>query len=100
MRLSLPRTRYTLGQMASFFRQLQNRVRSLPGVQDAAIVNQLPMNDVTANSSFDVEGRTANSDINIADMQLISPDYFHVMGISLIRGRFFTDEDVNLPPCL
>ena len=98
MRLSLPRTRYTLGQMASFFRQLQNRVRSLPGVQDAAIVNQLPMNDVTANSSFDVEGRTANSDINIADMQLISPDYFHVLGISLIRGRFFTDEDANLPP--
>jgi putative ABC transport system permease protein len=98
MRLSLPRTRYTLGQMASFFRQLQNRVRGLPGVQDAAIVNQLPMNDVTATSSFDVEGRPANSDINVADMQLISPAYFRVMGISLVRGRFFTNEDLNLPP--
>lgn len=98
LRLSLPRARYTLGQMASFFRQLQNRVRNLPGVEDAAIVNQLPMNDVTANSSFDVEGRPANSDINVADMQFISLDYFHVMGISLIRGRFFTDEDVNLAP--
>jgi len=98
MRLSLPRARYQLGQIVTFFRQLENRVRSLPGVQDAAIVNQLPMNDVTANSSFDVEGRTANSDINVADMQLISPGYFHVMGISLIRGRSFTDEDSKLPP--
>jgi putative ABC transport system permease protein len=77
---------------------LQNRVRGLPGVQDAAIVNQLPMNDVTATSSFDVEGRPANSDINVADMQLISPAYFRVMGISLVRGRFFTNEDLNLPP--
>lgn len=98
MRLSLTRTRYSLEQMASFYRQLQSRVRSLPGVQDAGIVNQLPMNDVTANASFDVQGRSTNSDINVADTQIISPDYFYVMGISLARGRFFTDEDVNLPP--
>lgn len=98
MRLSLPRARYTLGRMATFYRQMQGLVRSLPGVQDAAFVNQLPMSDVTANSSFDVEGRPANSDINVADMRLISPDYFHVMAISPIRGRLFTHEDVNLPP--
>jgi len=98
MRLSLPRTRYSLRQITLFYRQLQSRVRSLPGVQDAAIVNQLPMNDITANTSFDVQGRPAKSDINVADTQIISPDYFHVMGISLIRGRFFTDEDISLPP--
>jgi len=98
MRLSLPRARYSLGQMADFYRQFQSRVRNLPGVQDAAIANQLPMSDVTANSSFDVEDRPANSDINVADIWLISPDYFHVMAISLLRGRLFTNEDVNLPP--
>jgi len=98
MRLSLPRTRYTLRQMPSFYRQVQNRVRSLPGVQDAATVNQLPMSQVAANASFEVEGRPSKTDINVADTQIISPDYFHVMGVSLVRGRFFTDEDVNLPP--
>jgi putative ABC transport system permease protein len=98
MRLSLPRTRYTLTQMATFYRQLQSRVRSLPGVQDAAIVNQLPMSDVLADSSFDVEGRATNSDINVADIRLIGPDYFHVMTISLTQGRSFADQDVNLPP--
>jgi putative ABC transport system permease protein len=73
-------------------------VRSLPGVEAVAIANQLPMSDVTANASFDVEGRNANTDINVADTQIISPDYFRAMGISLLRGRFFTDDDANLPP--
>jgi putative ABC transport system permease protein len=56
------------------------------------------MNDVTANASFDVEGRQSNSDINVADTQIISPDYFRAMGISLMRGRFLNDEDAKVPP--
>jgi len=98
MRLSLPENRYSLSQSEILFRQLQDRVRSLPGVQAVAIVNQLPMSDVTANASFNVEGRPANADINVADTQLISPDYFRVMGISFLHGRSFTDNDANLPP--
>jgi len=98
MRLSLPEARYSLNQAEILFRQLQDRVRSLPGVQAVAIANQLPMSGVTATASFDVEGRPANTDINIADTQLISLDYFRAMGIFLFRGRFFTDTDANLPP--
>jgi predicted permease len=98
MRLSLPEARYPLEQAKILFRELQGRVRSLPGVKAVAIVNQLPMSGVTANASFDVEGRPASSDVNVADTQLISPDYFRVMGISLMRGRSFTDNDANLPP--
>jgi len=97
MRLSLPEARYSLEQAKILFRELQGRVRSLPGVKAVAIVNQLPMSGITANASFDVEGRPASSDVNVADTQLISPDYFRVMGISLSRGRFFTDNDTNLP---
>jgi putative ABC transport system permease protein len=56
------------------------------------------MNDVTANASFDVESRPSNSDINVADTQIISPDYFRAMGISLMRGRFLNDEDAKVTP--
>jgi predicted permease len=98
MRLSLPEARYSLRQAATFFRQLLDRVRTLPGVEAAAIVNQLPMKEVTANSSFEVEGRPASADINVADTQIIGPDYFRVMGIPLVRGRLLTEEDANLPP--
>lgn len=98
LRLSLPEAHYSLARAVSFYAQLQDRVRGLPGVQAVAVVNQLPMNDVTANSSFDVEDRPSNSDINVADSQIISPDYFRVMGISLVQGRFLNEEDVQLPP--
>jgi putative ABC transport system permease protein len=98
MRLSLPKARYSLPRTVAFYHELRDRVRGLPGVQAAAIVNQLPMNDVTANASFDVEGRPSNTDINVADTQIISPDYFRAMGISLVRGRFLNDEEAQLPP--
>jgi putative ABC transport system permease protein len=97
MRLYLPEARYSIARTAAFYHQLQDRVRGLPGVEAAAIVNQLPMSDVAANASFDVEGRP-NSDINVADTQIISPDYFRAMGISLTRGRFLNDEEANHPP--
>jgi putative ABC transport system permease protein len=97
MRLSLPEARYSLVQTAAFYHQLQDRVRGLPGVQEVAIVNQLPMSDVTANASFDVEGRPSNTEINVADTQIISPDYFRAMRISLMRGRFLNDEEARLP---
>jgi putative ABC transport system permease protein len=98
MRLSLPEARYSIVRTAAFYHQLQDRVRSLPGVEAVAIVNQLPMTDVTANASFDVEGRPSNTDINVADTQIISPDYFRAMGILLMRGRFLNDEEAKLPP--
>jgi putative ABC transport system permease protein len=98
MRLSLPEARYSLSQTATFYNQLQDGVQGLPDVQAVAIVNQLPMSDVTANSSFEVEGRPSDSDINVADTKIISPDYFRVMGISLMRGRVLNEQDAKLPP--
>jgi putative ABC transport system permease protein len=98
MKLSLPEARYSLCQATVFFRDLQDKVRSLPAVQSVAIVNELPMSEITANASFDVEGRKANADINVADARIISADYFRVMGVSLVRGRFFTSQDGALPP--
>jgi predicted permease len=98
MRLSLPEVRYSLRQAEALFRQLQDHVRSLPGVQAVGLANQLPMSDVMANASFDVEGRPAKTDINVADTQIISAGYFQAMGISLVRGRFFVDDDSKLAP--
>jgi predicted permease len=98
MRLSLPEARYSLVRSAAFYHQMLDRMRGLPGVLAAAVVNQLPMSDVTANVSFDVQGRPSNTDINVADTQIISTDYFRAMGISLMRGQFLNDEEATLAP--
>lgn len=98
MRISLPELQYPNGRFATFYKDLQEKVRSIPSVQAVAIVNQLPMSDVLANSSFEVEGRKLETGTNIANTQVISPDYFSVMRIPLIHGRALDERDLNAAP--
>ncbi len=98
MRLSLPEARYPLGRTATLYKELQEQVKSLPGVEAVAIVNQLPLSDASANSSFEVEGRPEGTDINVADSQIISPGYFRAMRIPLARGRFLNEADTMPAP--
>src|SRR5437773_4063122 len=51
LRLSLPELRYPNGKFAIFYKDFQEKVRSIPSVQAVAIVNQLPMSEVFGNSS-------------------------------------------------
>src|SRR6266404_1240889 len=98
MRLSLPELRYPNGRFAIFYKDFQEKVRSIPSVQAVAIVNQLPMSEVFGNSSFEVEGRQLETGTNIANTQVISPDYFSVMRIPFIRGRSLDQHDLNPAP--
>lgn len=96
MQLSLPRSKYAeKPQVAAFFDQLVQRVAALPGVQSAAVGNNLPMSNNNWNASFAVENlQVAQGEPSPhGDPHMISPDYFSTMGISLLRGRFFTDAD-------
>ena len=98
MRLSLPEADYSLPKTVRFYKELQEKVQEIPGVRAAAIVNQLPMSDVTANASFEVEGKSDGANIKVADTNLITPDYFHVMQIPLLRGRSLNEEDAEAGP--
>ncbi len=98
LRLSLPELQYPNGRFAIFYKDFQEKVRSIPSVQAVAIVNQLPMSEVLANSSFEVEGRQLETGTNIANTQVISPDYFSVMRIPFIRGRALDEHDLNPAP--
>ena len=98
LRLSLPELRYPNGRFAIFYKDFQEKVRSIPSVQAVAIVNQLPMSEVLANSSFEVEGRQLETGTNIANTQVISPDYFSAVRIPFIRGRALDEHDLNPAP--
>lgn len=79
-------------QRIAFIRQVVSNVQAIPGVQYAA--SALPLLG-GAQARFIVEGRPEPpmGPLPSADVTLISPDYFHVMGVRLLRGRFFTDQD-------
>jgi putative ABC transport system permease protein len=85
----------------AFFDQVLERVRVLPGVQQAAVVTTLPMTGSTLNFEITPEGRPqpAPGEELYADYDIVSAGYFQGMGIPLKAGRAFTDQDtVDAPP--
>jgi len=70
------------------------RVRALPGVRSAGIVNALPITGGPS-TEFVIEGRPAPKlgDEPGADIRVADPGYFPTMGIPLLAGRSFTEHD-------
>ena len=74
---------------------MQHRVAHLPGVSGASLSIYLPMDGSNINGDVGIEGRPLpqNGSGPIAEMRIIGPDFFGVMGIALLRGREFDDHD-------
>jgi putative ABC transport system permease protein len=79
----------------AFYDQLLQQVQSLPGVQSAGVITQLPLTTQGLLFSFSLEGQPPLPSANLpqAAFRVISQDYFRAMGIPLLRGRSFTPQD-------
>jgi predicted permease len=98
--IALPRTQYsTPQQWMAFADNVLARIQAQPGVQESAFAVPTPM-DGNINLGFDVVGNPASSeaDSRTADYVSVSQDYFHLMGIPLMSGRFFNAGDVSSSP--
>ena len=101
MRIALPAARYgEKPQQVQFADQLLARISPLPGVKAASLSNGLPLG-AGSETPYAVDGQGALSLMEqpIAVEFGITPDYFKVMGIPLLKGRAFTERDnMNTPP--
>lgn len=96
MNLNLPGAKYKdENQRAAFYSDLVQRVRTLPGVQSAAVVNYLPLGGSNSSDAFLVEGQPepAAGQENVGRYRVCTPDYFQTMGIAVLKGRAFNDQD-------
>jgi predicted permease len=93
--IDLPGARYASSkQAAAFYRDLTGRLGSLPGVQAAGATSDLPWSGYDENTSFGIEGRQYSDDeYPSAQYHFVTPEYFRVVGIPLVAGRFFTETD-------
>ncbi|HEY6333262.1 MAG TPA: ABC transporter permease, partial [Blastocatellia bacterium] len=84
----------TVARQTTFYRELARRINSIPGVTEAAFVSHFPTSDFGFRFSLTIEDRpsSGDSDLHALDI-LINPDYFTVMQIPLVRGRYFSDAD-------
>ena len=94
--IPLSRTQYpTPEQRAAAFEQLIGRMKTLPGVRDVSVVNNVPLTDLDIELSFQIEGRPPYKpgEEATADYTVAGSDYFRTMNIALRRGRVFTNQD-------
>jgi putative ABC transport system permease protein len=87
-------------QQVRFFDQALERVRRVPGVVSAAAIDLLPMRSTPGwFFDFTIEGRPApEGQWPNAASRTITPGYFATMGIPLLRGREFSEQDdANAP---
>jgi putative ABC transport system permease protein len=93
-RLPLPQQRYkTSAQVAGFFRPLLQRLNALPGVVSATETSTLPPYGGIP-SDIEIPGKT-HADTWSSLLQLCSEQYFTVLRIQFLRGRNFTEAEVN-----
>lgn len=93
---SLPKTVYDKDEkQAAFLTSLEERLRNIPGVSSAALVDALPFSNNGGMSSFYIQGRPKgpNDPGPHGSIRLISPGYFATFRIPQSRGRDFTDGD-------
>ena len=94
--LALPERQYdTPDKQVAFLNGMLARLSSAPGVISAAAAMPLPFSGFGGSASFNIEGRVAppGDPGPHGDVRGVSPRYFETMGIRLVRGSVFTDQD-------
>ncbi len=78
--------------VATLYEPLLDRVEHLPGVQAAGLINMLPIQSFGSNRDVHINGQPpypAHLDVT-AEQRFVTPGYFKVMGIQLLRGRMLS----------
>ena len=98
-----PSATTTAAAMRTAYRQLLERLRTLPGVQAADFTYNVPLKSGDNVAPFWI-GSQMPSIVGAAPRMMVfntqSPDYLRAMSIPLLRGRFFTEEDTTKSPCV
>jgi putative ABC transport system permease protein len=81
----------TTTRQIAYYRRILERVKAVPGIKAAAIVNNLPLSDINSSLSLGLVGPDGKPQDTSA--RCVSPEYFAAMGIPLIAGRTFADTD-------
>ena len=93
--ISLPQSKYGDDPKSSnFYKQLQERLKSLPGVESVSGTTVLPMDGTSNYTSFTIEGRPplAQGEFLFAEHIGIFPDYFRTFRIPLLKGQEFNAQ--------
>jgi putative ABC transport system permease protein len=101
--LSLPSSKYSdRGRIIGLYHEALTKLRALPGVRAAGLVETVPLDGSTEATMIRIPGRVASSDKDrpFANYTIASPGYFSAAGTPLLRGRTFRDSDTDDAPAV
>ena len=81
---------YNDQRVVAFQRQVLERVRSLPGVDAVALASKVPLSPGHRQTSFRLSGQEQRYEV---DVNTVSPEYFSLIAIPIVRGRTFTASE-------
>jgi putative ABC transport system permease protein len=92
----------TPAQQIAFFEQVLQRVRTLPGVESAGVVDDIPLDNGGSHQPVAIEGRPTlpMSEQPEVDVRLTSKGYMGALHIPILRGRDFGDTDLAGRPAV
>ena len=97
-RVALPQSAYPKNaDVATFSRQLVERLAQLPGVEAAGAASAIPLGGSTSGMGFEFEGQplAAGQVPPIVHFSIVSPEYFRTLGIQLLRGSALDSGDLR-----
>ncbi len=78
----------------SFVREAVRRVSAIPGVDLASMTTDLPVTHLSRRRAVNIEDRPDESGKGlVSEVTSVTPEYFKVLPASLVRGRFFAEDD-------
>jgi putative ABC transport system permease protein len=96
----------TATQEAVLLREVLRRNRTIPGVEESAVSDRaaIPLghgeNDRRTVPLLPEGQDLQSSQPPLIDTSVVSPEYFHLLGMTLLRGRLFADQDVEDTPLI
>jgi putative ABC transport system permease protein len=94
MKITLPESKYPeTQQRVIFYREILERVKTLPGVLSAGAITDLPLTGAGSSTSFSIKERASENQRPLTEYRVVTPDYFSTMRIPLLRGRYFNEAD-------
>jgi putative ABC transport system permease protein len=93
--------RQRLQERGDFLRAIEQKVATLPGVQSVGVINDLPVTgELDSAGTFRIEG---DQNVNWAndpqaEWKSVTPNYFNAIGVPLLKGRAFSEDDTSQSP--
>jgi len=100
--LPVPNDRFSKPeQINAFYRQLLEKIGALPGISSISVSTGMPLQGTNFGMPFSIVGQPVGdlSSRPGAGFTMVTPEYFRTFGISISKGRVFTNQDLagNVP---